>query len=336
MTLPYAFGEPPAHATLRASNADFVVVEDLGFAPDGNGEHVFVRLLKDDANTAWVADQLARFCGVAPNLVSYAGLKDRNALTEQTFSVHLPGKLTPDFSQAKLAGVQILSVQRHSRKLHRGALKGNRFEIVLRALRGEHDAVEHRIATIAAHGVPNYFGEQRFGHDHGNIEQARALFANPRKRVPRHLESLYLSAARSEIFNQLLAARVTAGNWNTLITGDVPMLEGSHSVFGPEPITPELLARAAALDLHPTGPLWGKGTLRSTDAAAELEQAAALVCADLAAGLSARGLNQERRALRLAVPNLRHEWLETHALKLHFSLPPGCYATTVIREIAIV
>ena len=335
LELEYAYGRPSARGELRSAPADFRVIEDLGFGPDGVGEHVFVRLEKTGANTAWVAEGLARFCGVAPMAVSYAGMKDRNAITEQTFSVHLPGKATPAFEQLALEQVRILEVTRHSRKLNRGALKGNRFEISVRAVEGDLGALDARVAQVASQGVPNYFGEQRFGHDAGNLDEARALFGNPRKRVPRHLESIYLSAARSQIFNQVLNLRVGDGSWCGLIEGDVPMLAGTQSVFGPEPLTSLLKERAAALDIHPSGPMWGAGALRSTALAAALEQGQADRFSDLASGLAARGLKQERRSLRLGVDGLRHARLDDTTVRFDFSLPAGCYATTVLRELIL-
>ena len=335
MTLPYADAVPTVRATLRAAPQDFRVVEELGFSADGAGEHVFVQVEKIGANTGWVAEQLARFCGVNISQVSFAGLKDRHAVTEQTFSVQLPGKASPDFSSLKVDGVRVLSSARNSRKLNRGALAGNRFEITLREVLGDRAAFDARIAAIAQSAVPNYFGEQRFGHEHGNLEQARALFLNPRKRVARPLESIYLSAARSEIFNRVLAARVTDGSWNTLLDGDVAMLDGTHSVFGPEDLTAELLERARVFDIHPTGPLWGVGALRTTLAVESIEKACAEELSDLANGLAARGLKQERRSLRLRVANLSASWLAVDVVRVDFALPAGCYATTVIRELAL-
>jgi tRNA pseudouridine13 synthase len=330
--LPYAFGEPPLRARLRAQPEDFFVDEDLGFAPDGAGEHVFVQVEKRGANTEWVARQIARFAGVAPETVSYAGLKDRHAVTRQTFSVAVPIKR--DLAWDTLAGddFRVLDAQRHGRKLKRGALKRNRFRIVLREASGDRAAAEARLAMIGARGVPNYFGEQRFGRDGDNVARAQAMFDG--RRVPRHERSLLLSAARSQLFNEVLAARVQRGDWDQVLAGDVWMLEGSHSIFGPEAATAEIEARLARGDIHPTGPLWGDGALRSAEAAAELEQAAAAAYAGLARGLEKAGLAQERRSLRLLAQESSFAW-EGDALVVSFALPAGCYATTLLRELAV-
>lgn len=328
--LPRARGGAPLRGILRATPDDFLVEEDLGFTPSGAGEHALLVVEKRGANTDWVARQLAAFAGVAPFAVSFAGLKDRHALTRQTFSLHLPGKADPDWAQLQNAEFCILDAQRHNRKLKRGALKGNRFRIVLREVSGDRAATEQRLIVIGAHGVPNYFGEQRFGRDGGNVAQARAMFAG--RRVQRSMRGLLLSAARSQLFNNVLAERVAAGNWSQALPGDVWMLHGSHAIFGPEPTSAEILRRLHEGDIHPTAPLWGRGVLRSTEDVAALERAVIERNPDLANGLEAAGLEQERRALRLRPGDLGFEWLPENVLAVNFWLPAGAYATTLLRE----
>jgi len=330
---PHAFGGPPLRARLRATHEDFFVDEDLGFAPDGAGEHVLLRVEKRGANTEWVARALARFAGVPVEAVSYAGLKDRHAVTRQTFSIAVPLKRELDWSTLTDAEFRVLEAQRHGRKLRRGALARNRFRIVLRDVAGDREAAAARLAAIAEHGVPNYFGEQRFGRDGDNLVRAQAMFDG--RRVQRHERSLLLSAARSQIFNAALAARVERQDWDRALAGEVWMLAGSHSIFGPEAMTDALQERLQRKDIHPTGPLWGEGALRSADAVAGLEQAAAEAWAGLARGLEKAGLAQERRSLRLVPEDLRWEWLAETALCVEFALPAGSYATTLLRELAV-
>ena len=332
--LPFAYGGPPLRGVMRATPEDFFVDEDLGFEPDGAGEHAFVRIEKRGANTEWVARQLARLAGVGPNAVSYAGMKDRHAVTRQTFSIHLPGRPDPDWNSLQHPEFRILDSRRHSRKLKRGAHKANAFRIVLRDVGGDRAAAETCLEHIAAGGVPNYFGEQRFGRGGDNLERARAMFAG--RRVQRHEQGLLLSAARSHLFNLLLAERVLAGNWNQAMDGEVWMLAGSHSIFGPAPLTPELSARLTSGDIGPTGPLWGVGELRSAAAVAALERDAAAPVDDLVRGLVAGGLRQERRALVLRPSDLVANWLTDSALEMSFSLNKGLYATVLIREICAI
>jgi tRNA pseudouridine13 synthase len=201
----------------------------------------------------------------------------------------------------------------------------------LRDVVGDAEAIDARLAAIAAQGVPNYFGEQRFGRDGGNLAAARAMFAG--RRVPRDKRSILLSAARSEIFNAVLAQRVARGDWARGLSGEVWMLDGSHSVFGPVPMDATLEQRCTALDIHPTGPLWGAGELRSAEAVRALEAEAAQASADLAAGLEQAGLRQERRALRLPVANLAWARPAPDVLQLEFFLPAGTYATTVLHAL---
>lgn len=334
--LPQAHGDPVLRARMRATPEDFRVEELDAFQATGSGEHLLLTIEKRAANTAFIAARLAQWAGVPLMAVSYAGLKDRHAVTRQRFSVHLPGRDAPDLSALESSELHVVAGTRHARKLPRGALAGNRFAIVLREIEGDHAAIEERLRAIAAHGVPNYFGEQRFGRFGDNVAQAQAMFAG--RRVAREKRTLLLSAARSDLFNRVLAARVLAGTWNRGLAGEVWMLDGTRSVFGPEPMSAALAQRLEDFDIHPTGPLWGRGMLRSEDEARALEEAI-LGDDDLAAlrrGLETAGLNQERRATRLRPQEPAWTWLDPQALELRFSLPPGTYATTLLAELGAV
>lgn len=329
--LPRAYGPPPLQAILRAQPEDFMVEELPGAVADGSGEHAWLWVEKRDANTEWVARQLAAFCGIPVADVGYAGLKDRHAVTRQAFSLHLPGKADPDWSHFVAEGVSLLEVRRHGRKLKRGALRGNRFALRLREVQGDRQRADEVLARIGTGGVPNYFGEQRFGLTGRNLEQARAMFAG--RRVRRGMRSLLLSAARSQIFNEVLAARVGLGNWNQAMDGEIWALAGSHSWFGPEAFTPALAARLASTDIAPSGPLWGEGEPPSADAVGALERGIAATHADLVAGLAAARMRHDRRPLRLLPRDLHWRWPDPGTLELAFELPAGSYATVVVREL---
>jgi tRNA pseudouridine13 synthase len=332
-TLPRAHGEAVLTARMRVAPEDFFVEELPAFAPSGSGEHLLLTVEKRGMNTVFAAKRIAQWAHVPDSGVSYAGLKDRHAVTRQRFSVHLPKKVAPDIAALESADMRVLEHAWHARKLPRGALTGNRFVIVLRSVQGEPAAIEQRLQAIAARGVPNYFGVQRFGRDGDNVEQALAMFSG--RRVRREERTLLLSAARSELFNRVLAARVRADYWDKPLTGEVWSLDGSRSVFGPEPFTEGLAQRLAAFDIHPTGPLWGRGELRTLEAAAGLEAAA--VAGDLGSklrrGLEAAGLEQERRPLRLRPSDMAWRWIDATTLELSFGLPPGGYATSVLAEL---
>ncbi len=332
-SLPSVFGGPVLRGRIRSEPEDFRVEEIAAFEPAGSGEHLLLEVEKRGMNTVFAARRIARWAGVAESAVGYAGLKDRHALTRQRFSVWLPKKTSPDPATLTGDGLRVLAADWHSRKLPRGALAGNRFVLRIRQVTGDHGKIESRLQAIAARGVPNYFGEQRFGRGGRNVEQARQMFDG--RRFRRDQRSILLSAARSEIFNAVLAGRVLAGDWDQPRPGDVFMLEGSQSVFGPVPVDAGIEARIADFDIHPTGPMWGRGTLRTTDAVAEAERTVADAHADLCAGLEAAGLKQERRALRLPVRGAEWAWLPPDVLEVAFRLPPGAYATVVLKELGM-
>ena len=331
--LAYAHGKPAATGRLRLQAEDFCVTEMPLLEPDGEGEHVWLWIRKRNENTPWVAGQLARFAGVHPRQVSYAGLKDRRAVTEQWFSVQLSGREDPHWEALNSETLTVLRHARHSRKLRRGALRGNRFSITVREIAADETALEKRLALIGAEGVPNYFGEQRFGRDAGNLQAAQRLFANPRRRMSRTSRSLALSAARSYLFNQLLSYRVNDATWNLPIAGDAMQLSGSHSFFIAETSDEELMARVYSKDVHPTGPLHGRGETPVQGSCRQLEHAVLAGYADWCAGLEVAGLKQDRRALRLMVQDLGWQMTGRAELSLEFSLPPGAYATSVLREL---
>lgn len=330
----FAFGRPVATGRLRSVPEDFRVDEELGFEPDGSGEHLLLQVRKRNTNTEWLARQIARIAGVRPRDVSYAGLKDRHAVTSQWFSIHLPGREDPDWSELGSDDVHLLRAARHGRKLRRGALELNRFTITVRELKGDSEELGERLAAIAARGVPNYFGAQRFGRGYANLDRARALFEGARER-DRHKRGLYLSAARSFLFNEVLSRRVEEGCWDALLPGECAMLAGSRSFFVASAPDADLAARLASGDIHPSGPLWGRGELPSRDAAAELERSVVGEYPLFTEGLERAGLEQERRPLRLVPAGF--EWtLEENTLELRFTLPAGAFATSVLRELVCV
>lgn len=333
LALPTAWGGPPVSGRWRVSPEDFQVTEIPLLEPAGEGEHVWLYIRKREENTDQVARQLARCAGVRARDVSYAGLKDRNAVTGQWFSVHLPGRQEPDWGMLESDRVTLLRHARHNRKLRRGALRGNAFRIVLRDISGDAGELQRRLETVARCGVPNYFGEQRFGRAGSNLRTADQLFGQPALRLSRHQRGLVLSAARAYLFNQVLAHRVRDGSWNRVMPGDALQLAGSHSFFIAAANDAELQARAAAMDLHPTGPLWGRGDSPVSDASRQLEVQCLASCGSWQQGLAAAGLRQERRALRLVVADLQWSRPTADSLLLEFSLPAGSYATSVLREL---
>ena len=334
---PTACGGPLDSGDYRATPEDFIVEERLDFAPEGHGEHLWLWLEKRDLTTLELARRLARICDVAPRDVGYSGMKDRIAVTRQWLSVHLPGREAPADLAERLADsrqgapVALLECRRHPRKLKRGVHRANRFALRVSGAAIAHPDFTARWRHLCEHGVPNYFGPQRFGPGGRNLQRARGILARGwRKRDDR--EGILLSTARSYLFNELLAARLNAGNWAAPIGGDVLILDGTASQFVTETIDDELIQRAARLDLHPSGGLWGQGRSLARDAAADYEQALVARHGELCAGLERAGVRLARRALRvrLSAPELARE---DGTLRLSFELPRGAFATAVLREL---
>jgi tRNA pseudouridine13 synthase len=325
---PRALGQSLGRGRLRVEPEDFVVEEDLGFEPSGEGQHMLVKIRKRDANTEWIARALARFVGSRPHDVGFAGLKDRRAIAIQWFTVPNPSRAPIDWSQANIEGCEILEAHPHTRKLPRGALAGNRFTIRIRELKADPDAIRERLGAVQLRGVPNYFGPQRFGREAGNLDRLILPMSqwHPRER------GFLLSAARSLIFNAVLAERVRGGSWDRLETGDVANLDGKGSIFPVPALDSELVERVARLDVHPTAPLWGAELPITEGRIRELE----IKTADafpIPRDLSVQsGMRQERRALRMAVRDLKHE-LTDGDLILSFRLGKGSFATTVLHEV---
>lgn len=311
LNFPYALGPPGVEAQLKASAEDFRVDEVLDITPGEEGEHWLVQLRKRGDNTAWVAGQLAALVNISPKDVGYCGLKDRHAVTSQWFSLYQPRGAEPDWASLESEGrLHILQTGRTPRKLRRGQHRANDFVIRLRQLTGLNDEtkvqLDTRLALIAEQGVPNYFGAQRFGRQAGNLTRAQTLLVEGRRIRDRQQRSMALSAARSWLFNQVLSARVARGDWRTPLPGD-----------------PETAV---------SGPLWGRGRALSGDETLALEEAVLAPWSAWCAALEQVGLKQERRPLVLQPEAFAGQW-RGDDLELHFRLPPGTFATSVLREL---
>lgn len=361
--LHYAYGQPECEGIYKVLPQDFIVEEQIAYPLSGDGEHLWCWVEKTGENTDWVLQQLAKWAAVSPSKIGVAGQKDRHAVTRQWFSIQLPGLVNPQIDDFKVPNVTILKSVRHQRKLQTGGLSGNRFTVVIRNIQsrteGETDiiqALQARLNLIKEQGVPNYYGEQRFGIHGRNLKQGEKLLAGELPKVKRNQKSLYLSSIRSWMFNALLSERIQQQNWNQLLPGDVLQLEGSNKWFIEDGST-ELAQRVNALDLHPTGALFGRGDLPTEKSALEIEQSMAEPFKAWIVGLDHYGVKQDRRALRLLPLELEWQWIACStesedalsmafdklsfesdwrtapALQLSFSLRSGSYATMVMREL---
>lgn len=364
-TLPQPISPPLLSATLKTYPQDFIVDEVLDIDFSGAGEHLWLQVQKVNMNTAFAAQLLADWSQIPLKDVGYSGIKDKKAQTTQWFSLRLPKKELPtepfaDFILKQTLNdgetMTILAQQWHHKKLNRGTHQSNRFAIVLRDVVIENSApdltaktlVLTQLQNIAKSGVPNYFGAQRFGIDGNNITSALRLFAKPlpqsktsnkksgkKRRAPNTAQSLALSAARSAIFNQILAARVIDDSWNQGKTGEIFNLAGSGSIFISDTIDEDIKSRLERFDIHPTAALWGKPSAKTSAAIADFETA--IVKSDdlltqLAEGLIRFEVQSQRRALRLLIEDFDSDWLDDQTLKLTFTLTKGSFATSVLAS----
>lgn len=328
--LHFLLGKPQQAGRLKAEFADFIVKEELGYSLAGEGEFVAVKVRKTNANTLFVGEKLAEFAGVSAKNMSYAGLKDRHAITEQWFCLHLAGKATPDFSQFQLDDVEILEITRHNRKIRVGSLDGNHFELLLRDV-VESDELTLRLDRLQAVGFPNYFTEQRFGRDGYNLTQAQRWAAGEIQVNDRKKRSFYLSAARSEIFNLIVSDRIAAGLVDQVLEHDIVQLAGSNSWFVPQANElEELNKRLDSGDILLTAALIGENSLEQT--VSERERAIVAEQTLLLNLMKKARMNAARRAMLCKPENLRWQF-EPEGLRLQFFLPAGSYATGLVREL---
>ena len=348
----YSFSRvyPSLHltATIKSFAEDFIVEENMSIEMSGEGEHCWIYLKKQHCNTDWVAERLAKYCGVKRMAVSYAGLKDRRAITSQWFSIQLPGLPTPDWDAFETSfcendseeTVKILQCFRHNKKLQRGALKSNSFLIKIRNLSNNNDEVfeqlSQRCKTIAQQGVPNYFGLQRFGRNLNNLDQATKMFSRRGFKLARSKRSIYLSAARSWLFNCILSERIDKNSWDSRLAGDVFMLNGKRACFkdevGDVSDSDQINQRLAQNEIHPTAILWGEGDAMVKAVAAELESSVIEQYPVYRDGLVAARVQAQRRSCRVIPDDVRFD-RQGNDVVIAFTLPPGCYATVILDEI---
>ena len=330
MKLNYLLGTPQQTGRLKAEFADFIVREELGYPLAGEGEFVAVKVRKTNANTLFVGEQLAKFVGISAKNMSYAGLKDRHAVTEQWFCLHLAGKETPDFSTFECEGIEILEVTRHNRKIRTRALEGNYFELLLRDV-VETDELKQRLNQLQEIGFPNYFTEQRFGRDGHNLTQAQRWASGEISVKDRKKRSFYLSAARSEVFNLVVSQRIADQQMQTVLLGDYLQLAGSNSFF--EVKAEDLMQSQQRLDENDvllTAPLIGENSLQQNGN--ECEEAIVAQHENLINLMKKERMNAARRAMLCKLQDLRWQF-EPEGLRLTFFLNSGSYATGLVREL---
>ena len=327
---PSAYSHLGTAAFFRSELEDFRVEERLGFPLSGQGEHLYLQIEKRGDNTRWIAKLLAKHFCVDESAVGYCGLKDRRAVAMQWFSVHLPDDrklIAPGAIRLEDTRFQLITSSWHDRKLRRGQHKENYFTIRLREVSGNKDLLDARLKQIAFQGVPNYFGEQRFGFNGKNLMEADSLlrreYGTERKRGQKKRNSprggIYLSAARSYLFNLVLAERIKENCW--------------------QPASENLCPAGKLSAFSDTGPMWGRGRCMEPEEVCRFESKVLLEWTEWMSALEFSGLQQERRQLVLNPKEFSWEWFshgkiseDMFDLEVSFSLPPGSYATSLLHE----
>jgi tRNA pseudouridine13 synthase len=331
--LEYPYGKALQTGVIKSQADDFRVIENLGFEPCGEGEHLFLHIEKESLTTLDLIEQIAREFGVKARDIGYSGLKDKLAVTQQWLSVHLPGQMNnvqiPSSSHYKL-----LQHSWHNKKIRSGSHRSNSFEVTVRNVAQLSSQTQQQIDDVKAFGMANYFGEQRFGARQDNVERAIHTFTNERRtrKLSRTKRGLYLSALRSFLFNQILTKRIEQNHWHQPLLGDVYMLSGSHSLFSEE-IDDNIIDRFQQQDISSAASLYGTGSSRLSETALALENEVFNQYSEIVECLNAQKAKLQMRTTRVTVDsfNVVHD-SDTQSLKVIATLPSGCFFTTLLKH----
>lgn len=323
----HLYGEVLAEADFKTNPEDFVVTEKLSFEPCSEGEHLFLLIEKRQLNTQQVCEYLAKFFGKRLRDIGYAGLKDKQSVSRQWFSVQMNVLAQPDLSSLKAEGIELVKHVRHNKKLKIGALTANHFDIRLGNVSNIPWLLER--FELVKSGVPNYFGEQRFGFKGNNLNWANRM-ADGEVIKNKKVKGFALSASRSFLFNEVISRRIATDIFATPQEGDVYMLSGSNSFFS-EPVSEQIESRLLQRDIQISAPLFGGGDPLSANKTLELETNVAKEFETWLKMLADQGLKQERRSIGLFPAKMAWQQ-QGNDVHVSFELPTGCFATSVLRE----
>ncbi len=327
----YPYGRPVISGLIKSQAEDFKVDENLGFEPEGEGEHLFLWIEKSMVTTHDLIDRVARDFSVQARNIGHSGLKDKIAVTRQWLSLYLPGKMA-SLELPDTCGYKILTHIWHQKKLRPGTHRSNHFEVLIRNVESVPDAVWQQLDLIRSQGMANYFGQQRFGRRDDNVERALHAFSNARRtrKLSRSKNSLYISAMRSFLFNRILSRRIEQGYWHKPLPGDVFMLSGSQSIFF-ESINEALLERFNRFDLSSTISLYGSGKRMLEGDALALEDQVLAEYETINQCLIQQKAKLQMRTTRVAVQNLKvsHD-MSGKTLHVSVTLPRGSYFTSLL------
>jgi tRNA pseudouridine13 synthase len=354
VTLPYLTSElAGTGGALRTRDEDFIVDEELPYAPAGTGDHVFVRIEKRGMTSPEAAHVIARTLGIRERDIGIAGMKDRRAVTRQWLSLPPRSVASPEQALALELAVQsgaqpgdaaaapalrILEAHRHPHKLRTGHVRANRFVLRVRGVtEGAAARAEAILAALAQPpGAPNWYGEQRFGRDGDNAARGKALVTGARSLGrDRRMDRLMVSALQSQLFNDWLVARLADGLYRTVIAGDLLHKRGGGMFACDDPATDA--ARLAAGELVVTGPMFGDHMRQPVDGSAAAEREAQILAhheLDRAVFANVRAIAEgTRRDATIEVAEVAIVGVDAQTIEVAFTLPGGAYATAVMREI---
>lgn len=335
--LPYlTHAVPGIGGVIRTQPEDFRVEEIPLYLPCGQGEHLYLRVTKRGLSTPDLVSRLSSSLGVKARCIGVAGLKDARAVTIQMVSAQgataeAVGRLRLD---ERLLSVEVLGA--HRNRLRKGHHRGNRFQIVVRGVAaGASEIVPAVLREIAQRGVPNYFGPQRQGRQGVNYKFGELLLHDAARRnsIPRVKRLWYLHTYQSFLFNQVLAARLD--RLDRILVGDWAMKHQNGACFLVEDAVREQ-PRVDTFEISPTGPLFGSRASWATGEPGDIERRCVAAMGTtpeaLVEAAAACGFRGERRSVRVQLGEL--DWsLAGSSLTLAFTLPPGAYATSVLREL---
>ena len=333
MTLCYPYPQADISGQIKLFPEDFKVNESLGFELSGSGEHLFLYVQKQGLTTPELIEQLSNSVGIHPRQLGYSGLKDKQAVTQQWISLHLPGiKQTPEIPATD--NYQILRSHWHDKKLRVGVHQSNDFDITVRNIQGNPGDLQQIIKRLQQHGFANYFGVQRFGRQRDNVFQALKVLTNRHKskRLGRHRKSLYLSSLRSELFNRILCRRIQLGIWDNPVNGDLYMLAGSQSLFNAA-LDEEILQRYAQCDIHSALSLYGCGDSKLSEQALQIENEVLTSCPEIRDTLLKHEIKRSYRSNRAVPKRLRVSYQpQENIIRVRVELGKGVYLTSLLNH----
>lgn len=324
---------PGVGGRIRGQTDDFEVEEVPSYEPCGTGDHLYLWIEKRDVGPEFLARTIAQRTGVPVGAIGTAGLKDRYAVTRQWVSV--PKEAEPRLKEIDGGGIRVLSVSRHGNKLKPGHLRGNRFRILVRdADRSKHDALTAILERLRSHGMPNFYGPQRFGRDGSTAELGwKCLTGELKRRVRPFQFKFALSAVQSLLFNDYLSRRLADGLLRTVLEGDVMMKWPAGGMFVAEDVPAEQV-RLDARETVTGGPMFGSRTYAARGVAAGREAEVLKANNVLPSAFDRFGklATGTRRHNLIYLDDLTADW-EPDGLRLAFFLPSGSYATVLLREV---